>query len=157
MSNARHIPRRADDVAGGEDARGRGLEVPVHADASPAVRLDAGLGQSEPLDVPGAPHRVEDDLWTVDLRTHANDQAPGVPFDGIDLRLEDEPRPGPLQAVRQGFRHLGIQERHQPGPPVHQRDLHAERGEDRRVLGADGPAADDHHALGQLFDGQDCL
>ncbi len=86
------------------------------------------------------------------LSADTHDQAVSVACDRLHLRSEHEPGPRALQALRQGLRQLAVQERQQPGPTVHQRDLHAEGGEDRGVLGANRAASHDHQAFRQPLD-----
>ena len=84
-------PGRSDDVSRRVDPLDPRLKVLVHPDAAATVNLDASLGQSEGLHVPGAPDRVEHDLGAEGLAVDNHDQAIGVTSDRVHLGFEHEP------------------------------------------------------------------
>ena len=78
-------------------------------------------------------------------------------LDRFHLRLEQQTGPHPLEAPGELRRQLGVEKGQEPRSAIDQGHLHAEVGEDRCVLAADGTAADHHQGLGQPIDGDDAL
>lgn len=61
----------------------------------------------------------------------------------------------PRRQVGEACRHLLVLRHQQARPPLHDRDVGAERAEDMAELGGDETATDDDHGRGHLVDPHD--
>ena len=128
---------------------GRGGRVPVvHPDPAGGVDLDSGFRESQALDL-RAPACGDQDLLGPERAAVGEPglERAALARDAGHRDHGDHADPHGVEGLGEDPRHLDIERREQVVAGVHDGHLHAEPGEDRRVLAACGATADDEDRL----------
>ena len=156
-------PQPADDVADRIDVRLLGPHPAVDLDDA-AVGLDLGGLQADVLDVGGATGGDEHHLGPQLLRVlalgtdhDADAVLVGRDRGGIESGVGHDGHAALLEAAQDDLADLGVLERHDLRGVLEERHLHADVGEHRGELDADGARPDDDDVLGQRRHAQDVV
>ena len=146
--------RKTDDIAGGINVRYRGPEIFIDDELAAPIGHQANRLQVQLIAVGLPSHGVKqrramDRLAALQL----GEDAVAIVIEAHlhDLLAQPKHRPELAQLEAQALYDLAIDEVQQRGTLVEQRDLHAQRGEHRRILQSDDARAHDDQLARQIF------
>jgi hypothetical protein len=149
---------KPDRIARREDVgRGR-LEQVVHVEIAALVRKHADRLEVQLLDATFAPRCIEEVLvHDVAAVLEMRHDVIADPPHALPARAQAQLDAHAAHGGDEFLHHLAVEEREQRVARIHERHLHAERGERAGVLAADHAAAQDRERRGQRLDGKDLV